>query len=53
VNWWLRSGYNAQQFRNVNTNGTANNNNATNTNNYQRPAMATLFKAAMGDNTLI
>ena len=53
VNWWMRSGNSATQFRNVNTNGNANNNNATNGNNWQRPAMTKLFEAVMGDGPLI
>lgn len=39
VNYWMSSANSASQFRNVNTNGTANNNNASNTNNYYRPAL--------------
>lgn len=43
VNAWLRSAYSGTQFRNVNTNGTSNNNNATNTNNWLRPDLITSF----------
>lgn len=39
VNVWMRSANSASQFRNVNTNGNANQNNATN-GNWQRPALA-------------
>jgi len=40
VNWWLRSGYNAQQFRSVNAVGTAGNGLAAVTYSYQRPAIS-------------
>ena len=40
VNVWMRSGNSAANYRNVNTNGNANNNNATNAGNCLRPALA-------------
>ena len=49
----MRSGNSATAFRNVNTNGTANNNNATNGNNWQRPAMTKLHEAVIGGGPLI
>ena len=39
MNWWLRSAASAEQFRNVNTNGNVNSNNASNRNS-PRPALA-------------
>lgn len=39
VNTWLRSRYSDTQYRYVNTNGNANNNNATNGNNWALPAL--------------
>ena len=53
VNYWLGSGSSPQQFRYVNNNGNFNTNNASNGNNWQRPAMARLLKAAMGGDSLI
>ena len=53
VNAWLRSANSATNFRNVNTNGTANNNNASNTNNWPRPDLQTLMKACKGGGSLI
>ena len=40
VNVWMRSANSATNFRNVNTNGNANNNAASNGNNWLRPALA-------------
>ena len=48
VNWWESSPYSASAMYNVNTNGTSNNNAATNTGNWARPALWKLFEAYNG-----